>query len=65
MTLLTPNELAVRLKLHPGTLRRWRMEGIGPRWIKLGNAQSSAVRYELVDVEDWEKSGENSQRTNE
>jgi hypothetical protein len=34
------------------------MEGIGPRWIKLGNAQSSAVRYELKDVEAWEKGEE-------
>lgn len=55
MTLLTPNELATRLKVHPGTLRRWRMDGEGPRWIKLGSAQSSAVRYELADVEAWEK----------
>lgn len=55
MTLLTPSELAERLKIHPGTLRRWRMDGEGPRWIKLGNAQSSAVRYELKDVEAWEK----------
>ena len=55
MTLLTPNELAERLKIHPGTLRRWRMDGEGPRWIKLGDTQSSAVRYELKDVEAWEK----------
>lgn len=61
MTLLTPNELAERLKIHPGTLRRWRMDGEGPRWIKLGNAQSSSVRYELADVEAWEKKGQSTQ----
>lgn len=54
MQLLTPNELAARLKVHPGTLRRWRMNGLGPKWIKLGDNQSSAVRYELSVVEAWE-----------
>ena len=54
MNLLTPNELAARLKISPTTVRRWRMEGYGPKWIKFGSAQSSAVRYEIEDVEKWE-----------
>lgn len=61
MTLLTPNELATRLKVHPGTLRRWRMKGGGPRWIKLNNTPSATVRYELADVEAWEKGQERSE----
>lgn len=55
MQLLTPNELAARLKIHPVTLRRWRGTDRGPKWIKLGDRPGSAVRYELSEVEAWEQ----------
>jgi hypothetical protein len=31
------------------TLRRWRMEGRGPRWLKVGGR----IRYRWADVERW------------
>tara|TARA_R110000782_G_scaffold78157_5_gene154652 strand:+ start:5844 stop:5957 length:114 start_codon:yes stop_codon:yes gene_type:complete len=37
------------------------MKGGGPRWIKLGNTPSATVRYELADVEAWEKGQERSE----
>jgi hypothetical protein len=40
-TLLTECEVAKRLRMKPGTLRRWRHEGRGPEWVRL----EGAVRY--------------------
>jgi|OM-RGC.v1.034111596 hypothetical protein len=52
---LTPMQLSQRWKKHEGTLRRWRKEGVGPKWIKLppgsgvGN-RASPFRYPLADL---------------
>ena len=47
--LLTPEELAVTLKVTTTTLQTWRCEGQGPQYIKLGKQ----VFYRLIDVKDW------------
>jgi predicted DNA-binding transcriptional regulator AlpA len=48
--LLTERELADWLKVSIPTLRRWRMEGIGPEFIKCG---PSLVCYQLAAVQRW------------
>lgn len=48
--LLTPQELADRFKCSVITLKRWRKERKGPRFIKEGKF----VRYHPKDVDDWE-----------
>lgn len=55
--LITERELSALTAIAPKTLQRWRVEGRGPKFRKLGNpaARSSAVRYELQAVEDWLK----------
>jgi excisionase family DNA binding protein len=51
--LLTPEEVAELLKVHPGTLENWRVRGEGPPFVKLGNKRRSPVRYRRKDVDDW------------
>jgi excisionase family DNA binding protein len=46
---MTERELARMLKVSPRTLRAWRVEGTGPRWLKIGRG----VRYRRRDVEQW------------
>ena len=41
--------VAERLYLSCACLRKWRKEGRGPKWIKLGRA----VRYPAPDLEAW------------
>jgi len=49
-TYLTQVELAVRWRISPRTLERWRWAGDGPRFIKIGGL----VRYRLEDIEVFE-----------
>ena len=51
--LLTPEQVAEMLQVHPGTLENWRVRGDGPPFVKLGNKRRSAVRYPRQAVEDW------------
>ncbi len=44
---LTPDQLAEMWGISANTLRKWRWEGKGPKFVKLG----SRVVYRLVDVE--------------
>ena len=44
-------DVADRLKVSPETVRRWRVEGSGPPFLKL---PSGAVRYDPEEVEAWE-----------
>ena len=46
---LSQHELALRLRLSPRTLERWRWIGEGPRFLRGGR-----VAYRLRDVEAWE-----------
>lgn len=47
--LLTDLEAAPYLGCRPGTLRKWRSEGGGPKYIKIG----SLCRYRLEDLEQF------------
>ena len=48
---LSTNELVERLRVSRSTLERWRTNGVGPPFIKVG----SRVIYRIGDVEDWEQ----------
>jgi excisionase family DNA binding protein len=50
---LTEAEAADRLGFKAETLRKWRAQGKGPAYLKLGRS----IRYRLADVEAWELSG--------
>jgi len=47
--LLTESEVAARLRVSLACLRRWRLEGRGPRFVKVG----SRVRYPSEELEGW------------
>jgi len=47
--LLTPEETATQLRLAKQTLARWRCEGRGPAFLRLG----ARVLYRRADVEAW------------
>lgn len=47
--LLDEKELALFLKMSLGSVRRWRREGMGPRYRKFGKS----VRYTSSDVTEW------------
>ncbi len=47
---LTTVQVANLLQLSPSTLKKWRNEGRGPRWLRLG---SRRIRYREADVESW------------
>jgi len=53
---LTPSQLAERLQIAEQTLRKWRLSGAGPAYVKLGDTRNAKVRYRLEDVEAWEQS---------
>ena len=50
-THLTQNELALRWRVSPRSLERWRWLRIGPSFHKIGGR----VTYKLTDVEDFER----------
>jgi predicted DNA-binding transcriptional regulator AlpA len=45
----TTSELAGELELAENTLRVWRVQGRGPKFLKLG----SRVVYRRSDIEEW------------
>ena len=47
--LLTAREVAALLKVSEVTLRRWRREGKGPRWLWT----EGSARYRRGDIEEW------------
>jgi len=48
-TLATESEVAKYLLVSVAALRRWRLEGRGPQYLKIG----SLVRYKWSDVDAW------------
>ncbi len=51
MELLTERELSRKTKLAEVTLRTFRRQGRGPKYLKI----SKAVRYRVEDVDTWLK----------
>lgn len=45
----TEREVATELRVSLASLRRWRVENRGPRFVKVG----SLVRYSARDLEEW------------
>lgn len=52
ITLLSEKQLAELVNISIATLRRWRLLGAGPRFIRL-RGLGSAVRYRPEDVATW------------
>ncbi len=52
--LLTTKTLSERLNVGEQTLRKWRLSGVGPAYIKLGDTKNAKVRYDLSDIQKWE-----------
>jgi len=51
--LLTSPETARYLGIKPQTLRKWRLTGHGPPYVRLGDSPRSRVAYKLSDLEAW------------
>ena len=51
-SLLTERQVAALLNCTVSALRRWRLEGRGPRWCKI----ERLVRYRRSDIERWVES---------
>jgi predicted DNA-binding transcriptional regulator AlpA len=49
---LSPRQLAARLGVSVRTVKRWRLDGHGPRAVHLS---AGTVRYPLDQVEAWER----------
>lgn len=46
---MTEKEAAEYMRFSPNTLRQWRVEGIGPRYVK----SHGAIRYRRTDIDEW------------
>jgi predicted site-specific integrase-resolvase len=53
--LLTPRDVAARLAVSLDTLARWRAEGRGPAYVKLGGREKSPVRYTQAGMREFLK----------
>jgi hypothetical protein len=53
--MMTTTDLANRWSMSEYTLRKWRMRGVGPIYIRIGKG---LIRYRVEDVEAYEDSRE-------
>lgn len=51
--LLTTAQAAEHLGLRPQTLRKWRVTGDGPQYIRLGDSPRARVAYRREDLDRW------------
>lgn len=51
--LMVAKAAARYLRVSPRTLERWRVNGTGPRYRKLGPGKRAKVVYLLSDLEAW------------
>jgi hypothetical protein len=52
---LTPRQLRERWQVTDNTLRKWRMNGKGPVFIRLGEGPCAPIRYPIAEVERYEE----------
>lgn len=57
---LTPQQLAKRWQLSHKTLEKWRYQGVGPQYTKVGKR----LLYSLQDVVAFEEQGRGSKASN-
>lgn len=50
---MTSKETAAILRVSSRTLERMRVEGNGPRYLKVGPGKRARVLYRLIDVDTW------------
>ena len=53
MDLLTTEQAAEYLKVARSTLRKWRSQGRGPSFRKLGDRRTGGTRYLRSDLDDY------------
>jgi len=51
--IISPSELAARWGLATGTLANWRAQGLGPPFVKRGNAVNGRVSYPFDAAIRW------------
>jgi hypothetical protein len=51
--LISSSEAAKRLGIRPATLRRWRMSGKGPRYVKTAPGRAGRALYDLAELDRW------------
>jgi transposase-like protein len=51
--MLSTSETAERLGVRPQTLRKWRLLGKGPCYVRLGASPQARVSYSLEAVQEW------------
>jgi Helix-turn-helix domain len=47
--LLTTSEVATRLRVNPSAVPRWRLDDVGPRYLRVGGIYRSPAG----DLEEW------------
>ena len=52
--LLDTKTAAPRIGVSPGTLENWRVQGVGPKFIKT-SGKRGRVLYDPADIELWKK----------
>ena len=52
-SLLSTAQAAAYLGRRPQTLRKWRLTGEGPPYIRLGDSPQARVAYRRKDLEAW------------
>ncbi len=58
LTALSEPQLEAGLEVRPGTMRRMRREGRGPRWVRVGKL----IRYPRAWVWEWLQKNEGGQK---
>jgi hypothetical protein len=55
MHLLDTKKAAPFIGVTAGTLENWRVQGIGPKFIKTTPGRRGKVLYDLADIEAWKE----------
>jgi hypothetical protein len=53
--LLDTRAAAPRIGVSPGTLENWRVQGVGPKFIKTSPGSRGKVLYDPSDIEEWKE----------